>query len=246
MTDTHDFVQTKRLASTFTRMVPDTSNLGAYRKGTIVSIQDGPPRTCTITLSGDPTQISSITFIDSYVPVVGDTVILGKQAGSLLILGTVEDRPPAAATLMLSRNATQSISSGVDTAISWDTKIRTIGGPASWWSSGDPTAIVCPWVGVYLVTVNIAWAQNATGYRVVRLNQGSTLGTSNYIANYTIKSTEASEAAEYSFITKHVDVATAGQVYKIAVWQNTGGALNLAGQYAQKPASCSFTYLGRT
>src|SRR5690606_37856302 len=79
----------RQLASTLGGLSTDTSNLGAFRKGEVVSVQAGTPDTCTITLSGDSTPISGVFFLDSYIPTPGDVVILAKQSGSLLILGSV-------------------------------------------------------------------------------------------------------------------------------------------------------------
>lgn len=83
--------EVKALATTFRRMNPDRGNYASLRKGTLVSIQAGTPDTYTITLSGNAEEISGVYALDSYNPTVGDTVILGKQGGSLLILGRIGD-----------------------------------------------------------------------------------------------------------------------------------------------------------
>lgn len=58
-------------------------------KALIISMEDGPPPSCTINLSGDSVLIPGVQFLDSYTPRIGDTVNLLKQNGSLLIIGSV-------------------------------------------------------------------------------------------------------------------------------------------------------------
>lgn len=81
--------EARLLATALRGMVPDTQNLASYRKGTVVSIQTGPPPTCTVNLSGDTTAIPGVYFMDGYNPEAGDVVLMLKQGGSLLILGSV-------------------------------------------------------------------------------------------------------------------------------------------------------------
>ena len=241
-----DFVANRDLATTLGRMAPETDNLGAFRKGNIVSIQDGPPATCTITLSGDSTQIAGITFIDSYLPVVGDTVILAKQAGSLLILGTVEPRPPAMATLLIERLANQSVNSSTNTQVLFDTLSMNVGWPATGWVAGTPGNIVCPWPGLYRVSLNCTWDANATGARVIHLHKGTSFNTANYVAGQAFVATAANETSQYNIIDRVIQVATAGETYQVWVTQQSGATLNLSTQFGTKPARCAFSYIGKS
>lgn len=60
------------------------------RKGTIASIDTaGSPPTLGITISGDTTVITGVRYIDSYVPVVGDIVLVIKQGTDLTVLGQI-------------------------------------------------------------------------------------------------------------------------------------------------------------
>lgn len=58
-------------------------------KGTVAAVNlTGAPPTISIYLSGDTsTTIASVRFIDSYSPVVGDTVLIVKQGSDLFALG---------------------------------------------------------------------------------------------------------------------------------------------------------------
>jgi hypothetical protein len=90
--------EVKQLASALQGLSSDTSNFVTQRKAEIVSVESGTPDTCTIMLSGDTTEIPGVYFLNSYVPTVGDIVVINKQGGSLLITGTFGDVTPAADT----------------------------------------------------------------------------------------------------------------------------------------------------
>lgn len=68
--------------------LPETSII----KGSVVatSIAGGSTPTITVTINGDSTvQIPNVAFLDSYLPVVGDNVLLVKQKTDLWAIGTV-------------------------------------------------------------------------------------------------------------------------------------------------------------
>lgn len=246
-----DFVETRQLASTLTRMGPDTSNLGGYRKGVIVSVEAGPPSTCTITLSGDPTEIPGIAYVDSYTPVVDETVIIGKQGGSLLILGTTEHNgggggdPTYPPTLTLVRSTSQSIGNATATAISWSSQVANIGGPGTWWASGSPTQIIMPYVGLYRVNLNICWTPTVSSTRHMYLwNHASTHDFSTVVACNAVDMFGSTEQAAHSDLATVVNIASAGQVLVAGVLQSTGGSLDIAARHLQSPAMITFTYLG--
>lgn len=245
-----DFVETRQLATTLQQLSSDTSNLGGYRKGTIVSIEDGPPSTCTITLSGDPTEIPGIAYLDSYTPVVDETVIIGKQGGSLLILGTTEHNgggggggytPPP--SLSLVRSTAQSIPHNTFTAISWSSQLANIEGPGTWWASGSPTQIVMPWAGLYRVTINCAWDNISGNARMVFLNSTTTLSYANMVNSNAITAFSSSEPGAHTNLECTLNVASASDVYVVGVIQDQGAAVELKTRHAQVPAMATFTYL---
>jgi hypothetical protein len=65
------------------------------RKGTVQSIEAGSPPTLTLLVSGDTTApVPGVTFMDSYSPVVGDTVLVGRQGKDIFVLGIVRAETP--------------------------------------------------------------------------------------------------------------------------------------------------------
>lgn len=63
------------------------------RKGTITaSNPTATPPSVDLTLSGDDTTtVSAVRYIDSYSPVVGDTVLIIKQGTDIVVLGQIND-----------------------------------------------------------------------------------------------------------------------------------------------------------
>jgi len=68
-------------------------------KGVITaSNPTGTPPNVSLTLSGDDTTpIDLVRYIDSYSPVVGDTVLVGKQGTDIFVLGQMNDTGTGAA-----------------------------------------------------------------------------------------------------------------------------------------------------
>ena len=118
------------------------------------------------------------------------------------------------------RSTTQTISNATSTAISFDTEVYDHG---NLWAIGNPTRLVAPVNGIYLVTVGIEWVANATGTRFLFFKKNGTtdLGPShgqigvatNDNQNRQVNSTQVKLAA-----TDYVEVI---------VNQGSGGNLNL-------------------
>src|SRR5205823_12765575 len=53
------------------------------------------PPTVTVQLSGDTTDIPGLRYLDSYSPVVGNTVAILKQGTDLLVIGRVAEEDAA-------------------------------------------------------------------------------------------------------------------------------------------------------
>lgn len=63
------------------------------RKGTITAFNPtNTPPSVDLTLSGDDTTtVSAVRYLDSYSPVVGDTVLIVKQGTDIVVLGQIHD-----------------------------------------------------------------------------------------------------------------------------------------------------------
>lgn len=68
-------------------------------QGTVVDVSlDGTPPTCSITLAGSSTQIDGVRYMNSYTPVITDTVVVLRQNGSPLVIGHTADVGTATAS----------------------------------------------------------------------------------------------------------------------------------------------------
>lgn len=149
-------------------------------------------------------------------------------------------------TLLLHRTTTQSINSGSDTAVSWSSAIRNTG-PSTWWESAAPTNIVIPFTGLYQVNYFNGWAAPNNGPRSAHLHKGGgTISAGNFVMGHAITattSTEPSESVEFNGVAQF----TAGDTYKLAVYQSNSGATaaTLDHNFTSTPmASFAMTYLG--
>src|ERR1700691_2926524 len=55
--------------------------------GVVGSIQPGPPQSLTINVAGSSNGTAGIRYLSSYSPTVGDTVMMSKYGGDLVVLG---------------------------------------------------------------------------------------------------------------------------------------------------------------
>jgi len=80
----------RALATELFQQLATQADYCTLKKGVVASIQNtASPPTLTITLSGSTTSIPGVRYVDSYAPVVGDTVDVLWQASSVLVLGQV-------------------------------------------------------------------------------------------------------------------------------------------------------------
>lgn len=78
------------LAATLTPPPPVSAS---FLKGVVTAVSlTGSPPTLSLHLAGDTTvTVASVRFIDSYTPVVGDTVLVAKQGSDIFALGQMND-----------------------------------------------------------------------------------------------------------------------------------------------------------
>lgn len=120
----------------------------------------------------------------------------------------------------LTKSADQSIANNTFTAITWTTAQRNTGG--LFWTSG--THILAPYSGVYLLTGNVSFDNNATGYRQVAWDFD---GSGARIDLATLPTSSGSIGSALAFADEIT--LTAGQYVEIYGKQNSGGSLNVLG-----------------
>ncbi|MEV5596015.1 hypothetical protein [Streptomyces sp. NPDC052496] len=148
------------------------------RKGTVSSIADtAVPPTLGIQISGDTTEIPGIRYIDSYVPVIGDTVLVIKQGTDLVALGEIAGQFSAStwttATLGPGFSHNGNSNGSVRYRRVWDNgsfKMQWRGGAAS---TGASTAVISTPLDVGyrpVGLVSVGTARDAIGSTSVKLD----------------------------------------------------------------------------
>jgi hypothetical protein len=135
-------------------------------------------------------------------------------------------------------NATQSLTSGTETALAFNTEIQDQAGNAADTMHDNVTnnsRLTCRYAGIYHVTGNIQFAGNATGSRILFLRVNGT--ASQYHAYVAIPaSTTVPQVLHVS-----CDISLAVNDYvQLFAQQDSGGALNVNAGTALAPFGCEF------
>jgi len=124
---------------------------------------------------------------------------------------------------LVNRVATQSIAGTTTTNISFDTEYID---DNAFFAAGTATRITFPRKGIYLVDVLVQFASNANGYRLVTMPRG---GGASDRGQYSPAINGAETDVAFSYLTAE---RAAGDYYEFAVWQNSGGSLNITARVA--------------
>lgn len=204
-----------------------------YRLGQVVSVQ--ADYTITVTIAGSTTQVSGVRYMANVVPIVGSPVWLTTDGKDIFASGVLANSARTV-TPRAARSTDQSIPNTTDTAISFDS-VNT--DPLGSWDSGSPTRLTAKLTGRYIATGQVAFAGNATGFRIafIEKNGTSTLGRSTQI------SVGGGNATWVNVTSMPFDMTGGTDYIRLMAWQNSGGALNAntSGTFAP---SLSLIYLG--
>ena len=88
--------QLRDLATQITQMTKLGFDPLTIRKGTVVAVSDNTnPPTVSINISGaDDTLVSQVRTLNNYTPLVGQTVLIGKQGTEIFLLGSIASVNP--------------------------------------------------------------------------------------------------------------------------------------------------------
>lgn len=117
----------------------------------------------------------------------------------------------------------QTIPNDTETAIIWNSEIEDVG---DMWDSGDPTKIVIPSNGLYLVAAMAFFEPNANGSRYLKLSQ------SRYSWPIFVDSSPGLLTYSELYLAAHPGNFQTSDEIVIKVYQDSGGGLDLrSGQY---------------
>lgn len=151
----------------------------------------------------------------------------GELGGRISVL---ENRP----TCVLRKSTNQSIPTGADTTLTWQTAELDVGSMRS----GD--TIVIPATGAYLVSAqaNIQGGGSTAGERVIYITQGDAHVSTASIATFAMVGNTNTSGVGTGLSTSTIRNLTAGAVLRAKVYQSSGGAL--AARYDQF-GGCTFS-----
>lgn len=117
----------------------------------------------------------------------------------------------------VSNSSAQTLSNGSSTTLSWDTEVRDDGG--MWVVSPNPERIDIVVDGWYAVSLNVRWATNGTGVRIIRVkNSTATLIDSSAGAVSGVSLTQSASSVYF---------LSAGDYVYAEAYQNSGGNLDI-------------------
>lgn len=168
---------------------------------------------------GAKTERTDLGYTEQYF---ANTTDGGSNPGGVAVAGwyPVEGKMPY---VEFRRSTNQSIGNSADATIDWDASPTVISGAIATESAGVIT-LALP--GDYDIDVNMQFASNATGIRGVHVSRG---GTTDRISAGVPQSAAVGDGA---VLHDGIRCATAGEQIQVRVFQNSGGALNIAEYYS--------------
>jgi hypothetical protein len=182
---------------------------------------------------------SALRIADVLVPAAAASIVnanignpIDPRAGSL---ASLTGAPPAYAFArplaytpyaLINRLATQSLTTGVGAALSWDTE--TADNDAIHDPSVNPTRLTCRTPGTYQINAEITFAANATGNRYLQLDHRDSGG----VGQRAITPIHRQKALGVVTDIVHMAVSCKmryGDYIEILAQQDSGGALNATG-----------------
>jgi hypothetical protein len=191
----------------------------SVRVGVVDSITGG------VTVSVQGTVMQGVGLLGSYAPRPGDSVILlgqsseaGSDPASWVALGASSQQPQSQLLMTkVQRTTLQSIPNNAFTAISWNGVLfDNMGG----FPTGSTTSVLAPFDGWYELTGRPTFIANVTGVR-----QGVWFHNGGSTESFVNMSATPSLGARMAMLTHFVN-ATAGDLFQMQVFQNSGIALD--------------------
>ena len=172
--------------------------------------------TVDLTIAGGSTVVTGVQVAASCCPIYGGSVWVAVDGRDMFVLATLTPSAPAFGTMR--KSTTQSIANDTWTAVSYSsrTDVKSNGGFVVG-SSGF--LVVTP--GIYSVTANATFDNNATGNRGARivLNSTPTIGQGTF---------PAPSGSQYARVQLAATIICAnGDLIGVECYQNSGAALNL-------------------
>lgn len=175
------------------------------------------------------------------VPYVKQTWTDGVSALSAARLAVIENgiyEVSLAPAVRVYHSATQSITSGTETALAFNSEIYDTAANAAATMHDSVTnnsRLTCRYAGKYHITGNIEYASNATGQRWITIRANGSAGT------YLALGRGLGNGTYPTTLVVCVDLDMAVNDYvELITFQDSGGALNVQAASTGGPFSCQF------
>lgn len=202
------------------------------RMGKVVAINTN--RTIDVQIAGSTTTITGVRYFAHFAPKLNTQVWLDTDGRDWIAIGAIAGLGGQVPTCKVYRTADYNIATGSTyTTIPWSAAEYD---PYGMFTSG--TNIVVPLTGRYLVTAQVEFNGNATGYRGGALRTGGSVAT-----NFSFAQMDAGTTNLFSFQLASVRTMVAGDYFQLLVRQGSGVTIALAASTIAE-TSMTITYLG--
>lgn len=208
----------------------------AYHYGEVTAVtNDSGTYYLSVKPSGSATAITKVRYLRSYVPRIGDTVLLQVNKSDLLVLGALASAGKTLAPTA-SRSTNQTITTSTQTKISFDAVDSDDWN--CWDLSPNPTRLTVPIAGRYLITATASFEAAASGHRAINILKNNTteIARSDFLP-------VSNSIDTHSTVVTPSETLAAGDYIELRAWQNSGSDLDILGAGDHFP-TLSLIYLG--
>lgn len=188
-----------------------------------------------ITLSGGTETITNVRYVRSYVPRIGDTVLVLVNRNDPVVLGALAINERTLAPTA-ERSTAQTITTDTQTKITFDGVLFD-----SWncWDvTPNPTRLTAPIDGIYMAVGTVAFAAASAGHRAINIlfNNTTELARSDFLP-------VSNSIDTHSIVTTPSFEMATGDYVELRVWHNRGSDLQVLSAGDHKP-TLTLIYLG--
>lgn len=208
----------------------------AYHYGEVTAItNDSGTYYLSVKPSGSATAITKVRYLRSYVPRIGDTVLLQVNKSDLLVLGALTSAGKTLAPTA-SRSTNQTITTSTQTKISFDAVDSDDWN--CWDLSPNPTRLTVPIAGRYLITATASFAAASAGHRAINILKNNTteIARSDFLP-------VSNSIDTHSTVVTPSETLAAGDYIELRAWHNKGTDLDIVAAGDHFP-TLSLIYLG--
>lgn len=218
------------------KSIVDENVRTAIRYGVVTAITDtSGTYYLTINLAGGSDTISKVRYLRSYVPRIGDTVVVQVNKGDILVIGALASAGKTLAPTA-SRSSNQTITTSTQTKIEFDAVNNDDWN--CWDVSPNPTRLTVPIPGRYICVGTLVFAAASAGHRAINIlkNNSVELARSDFLPVSNSEDT-------HSTVTTPAETFASGDYIELRAWHNRGSNLDVLGSGDHLP-TLSIIYLG--